>query len=110
MAFVSHPHPTQSRPAGEARPWPLPGARTRRAGATALSSPRTRARRARGPAGAAAAAAAGVPRETALASRRMAWAPERQRCACHPPRPGASGGAVQGGSFHRFAVRFSCIV
>jgi len=73
MAFVSHPHPTLTRPAGEtARPWPLPGARSRRAGASALPSPRLRVRWTRGPAGAAPAAAAGVPRETSDAPHRDA--------------------------------------
>jgi len=56
MAFVSHPHPTPPRHAGEhARPRPAPGAFPRRAAATALLSPRARGRLVRGPAGAAAA-------------------------------------------------------
>jgi len=55
MAFVSHPHPTLSRHAGEsARPWPA-WARISRSAATALPSPRSGGRRLRGPAGAAAA-------------------------------------------------------
>jgi len=55
MAFVSHPHPTLPRHAGEsARPWPAP-ARFPRPAATALPSPRAGGRRLRGPAGAAAA-------------------------------------------------------
>jgi len=71
MAFVSHPHPTLPRHAGEtARPWPLPGALSRRAAATVLRSPRARGRRVRGPAGAARAVTAGGLRETPGARHR----------------------------------------
>jgi len=56
MAFVSHPHPILTRHAGEiARPWPLPGACSRRAAATVLPSPRVGGLAVPGPAGAASA-------------------------------------------------------
>ena len=71
MAFVSHPHPTPSRHAGEhARPRPVPSAFLRCAAAIALPSLRARGRLVRGSAGAAAAVTAGSLRETSNAPPR----------------------------------------
>jgi hypothetical protein len=71
MAFVSHPHPTPPRIAGEhARPRPAPSAFPRRAAAIALPSLRARGRLVRGSAGAAAAVTAGSLRETSNAPPR----------------------------------------
>ena len=71
MAFVSHPHPTPPRCAGEtARPWPAPSAFSRCAVACRLRSLRARGRLVRGSAGAAAAVTAGSLRETSSALHR----------------------------------------
>jgi hypothetical protein len=64
MAFVSHPHPTLPRFAGESA-WlvPVPNASLRCATAVAMPSPRARGPKVRGSAGAAAAVTAGSFRE-----------------------------------------------
>ena len=75
MAFVSHPHPTPPRCAGEtARPWPAPSAFPRWAVACRLRSLRARGRLVRGSAGAVVAVTAGSLRETSGALHREARA------------------------------------